>query len=231
MMRGPRRRSLGALALCVAIAAGGALAADHAPAGGGAGGSVAASLGITAPGLSARTLALALRAYERARTWGVVQRPILSIIDYALPSTAERLWVLDLERDRVLFHERVAHGRGSGENEARSFSNEPGSRQSSLGAFRTGAAYVGKHGVSLRLEGLEPGINDLACEREIVLHGASYVSAAFAARRGRIGRSFGCPAVRTAIADRLIRAIQGGTLLVACYPDSACAAHSAYLGP
>jgi hypothetical protein len=186
---------------------------------------------IAAPGLSSRTLALALRAYGRARARGDIERTLLSIIDYGLPSTEKRLWVLDVENGDVLFHELVAHGRRTGENEAQAFSNRLGSRQSSLGVFRTGAAYLGEHGVSLRLEGLEPGINDRAAERAIVLHGAQYVSEEFVLRHGRIGRSFGCPAVRTAIADSLIHAIRDGTLLFACHPESAFAARSAYLAP
>ena len=186
---------------------------------------------LSVPGLSDQTLALALRAYARARERGDITRPLLSIIDYALPSTEKRLWVLDLERGRVLFHELVAHGKQSGENEAHAFSNDAGSHQSSLGVFRTGAEYKGGHGVSLRLDGLEPGINDRAVERAIVLHGADYVSEQFAARFGRIGRSFGCPAVRPAIADSLIRTIRGGTLLFASYPDSAYTVHSAYAAP
>ena len=184
---------------------------------------------VIAPGLSQRTLDLALRAYARARERGEVERPLVSIIDYALPSTAKRLWVLDLERGKVLFHELVAHGRQSGDNEARMFSNIAGSHQSSLGVFRTGGDYWGAHGISLRLEGLEPGWNDRAMDRAIVLHGAPYVSEQFAERFGRIGRSFGCPAVRPAIADSLIRTIRDGTLLFACYPDSAYAAGSAYI--
>src|SRR5262249_32493482 len=157
------------------------------------------------------------------------RRPIVSIIDYALPSTEKRLWVLDVEHRRVLFLELVAHGRRTGENEARAFSNVVGSQQSSLGVFRTGAEYRGEHGLSLRLEGLDPGINDHAAERAIVLHGAPYVSDAFAARWGRLGRSLGCPVVRPAIADSLIETIRDGTLLFASYPDSSYAARSAYL--
>jgi hypothetical protein len=187
--------------------------------------------GLVVPGLSDRTLEQALRAYTTARARGDVQRQVLSIIDYALPSTEKRLWVLDLERRRVLFHELVAHGRRSGEDVARTFSNISGSHQSSIGVFRTGERYVGQNGVSLRLEGLEPGINDRAAERAIVMHGAPYVSTDFAARHGRIGRSFGCPAVRPAIADSLIHTIRGGTLLFASYPDSAYAAGSAYVRP
>ena len=184
---------------------------------------------VVVPGLAPRTLDLALRAYARARERGEIERPIVSIIDYALPSTEKRLWVLDLERGKVLFHELVAHGKRSGDNEARAFSNVIGSHQSSLGVFRTGGDYFGEHGIALRLEGLEPGWNDRAMDRAIVLHGASYVSEQFAKRHGRIGRSFGCPAVRPVIADSLIRTIRDGTMLFASFPDSAYAADSAYL--
>jgi len=184
-----------------------------------------------APGLSEQTLALALRAHARGLARGEVTGSILSIIDYALPSTAKRLWVLDLARNRVLFHELVAHGRGTGDNEARAFSNNVGSHQSSLGVFRTGDAYVGEHGVSLRLEGLEPGFNDRAEKRAIVIHGAPYVSSEFAARHGRIGRSYGCPAVRAAIADSLIATIHGGSMLFASYPDPDYASQSKYVTP
>jgi len=185
--------------------------------------------GVVAPGLAPKTLEMALRAYDRARKRGEVRRPILSIIDYSLPSTEKRLWVLDLEHRRVLFHELVAHGRRSGENEAHAFSNIAGSQKSSLGVFRTGLEYRGEHGRSLRLEGLEPGINDHAAERAIVLHGAPYVSDEFAARFGRLGRSLGCPVVRPAIADSLIETIRDGTLLFASYPDSTYATRSTYL--
>jgi hypothetical protein len=188
-----------------------------------------AARAMIVPGLSQRTLDWALRAYARARERGEVERPLVSIIDYSLPSTEKRLWVLDLERGEVLFHELVAHGRLSGDNEAHAFSNIVGSHQSSLGVFRTGGDYRGEHGISLLLEGLEPGWNDRAMDRAIVLHGAPYVSEQFAARWGRIGRSFGCPAVSTAIADSLIRTIRQGTLLFACYPDAAYAAGSTYI--
>jgi L,D-transpeptidase-like protein len=183
-----------------------------------------------APDLPRDALAPALRAYERARQGGMIDRAVLSIVDYALPSTAKRLWVLDLDAGRVLFNELVAHGRQSGDDHAVAFSNELGSRQSSLGAFVTGTTYVGRHGVSLRLRGLEPGINDRAEERTIVLHGAPYVSEDYARRFGRIGRSLGCPAVRPEVADSLIETIRDGTLFFAYYPDSSYAARSAYVG-
>jgi hypothetical protein len=145
----------------------------------------------------------------------------LAVIDYARPSTEPRLWVFDLEGPSLLFVEHVAHGRGSGENLAQQFSNRDGSHQSSLGLFRTGETYEGGNGYSLRLDGLEPGLNDRARERAIVMHGATYVDPLQALRQGRLGRSFGCPAVRTAVARPLIDAIKQGQLL---YADAGAAA-------
>lgn len=170
-------------------------------------------------GLPARTFYLAVRALQRAVANGQTAARMLTIIDYSLPSTERRLWVLDLAHGKVLFKELVAHGRETGENLARAFSNEPGSHQSSLGAFLTGATYFGKHGLSLRLHGLEPGINDRAEERAIVMHAADYVSEDLALTQGRIGRSQGCPALRPAVARKLIDTIRDGTLVFAYYPD------------
>lgn len=172
-------------------------------------------------GLRKRTFDLAVRAFQRAVANGQTAARMLTIIDYSLPSTERRLWVLDLARGKVLFNELVAHGKHTGENIARVFSNEPGSNQSSLGAFLTGATYFGKHGLSLRLHGLEPGINDRAEERAIVMHAADYVSEDLIRSQGRIGRSQGCPAVRPAVARKLIDTIRGGTLVFAYYPDAA----------
>jgi hypothetical protein len=154
-------------------------------------------------GLDPAVLSLALKAAAHAVTLGDTPQPgTLSIIDFSRPSTEKRLWVYDLRTHELLFHELVAHGRGSGENLAASFSNTPESNRSSLGLFRTGEPYIGKHGYSLRLDGLERGINDRARARDIVIHGAEYVSAAVAKVQGRIGRSLGCPAVRPEIAPR-----------------------------
>jgi hypothetical protein len=132
---------------------------------------------------------------------------------------------------QVLFNELVAHGRRSGETLARAFSNTPGSHQSSLGAFVTGSTYIGRHGVSLRLLGLEPGINDRAEERAIVMHAADYVSEDVIRRQGRLGRSHGCPAVRPAVARSLIESIRDGTLVFAYYPDAEYEQRSAFLAP
>ncbi len=164
-------------------------------------------------------LELALRAYQCGRADGQFDSPVLTVIDYSLPSTEKRLWVIDLARRQVLFHELVAHGQNSGEAYAVEFSNRPQSRQSSLGLFRTDDVYDGRHGESLRLIGLEPGINDRAEERRIVMHGAAYVNARVVQRFGKLGRSWGCPAVDRAVLPRILEHIKEGTALFAYYPD------------
>jgi len=164
-------------------------------------------------------LELAMRAYRCGRANGQFDSPILTIIDYSLPSTEKRLWVIDLARRQVLFHELVAHGQNSGEAYAVDFSNRPGSLQSSLGLFRTDDVYDGRHGESLRLIGLEPGINDRAEERRIVMHGAAYVNPRVVQLFGKLGRSWGCPAVDRAVLPQILRHIKEGTALFAYYPD------------
>jgi hypothetical protein len=170
--------------------------------------------------LNGKVLRLALNAAACARSIGAVDNDrLLTIIDYSKASTEPRLWVLDLQREQVLFEELVAHGRGSGENFATRFSNAAGSQQTSLGLFRTADTYVGSNGYSLRLEGLETGVNDRAWDRAIVMHGAPYVSELHLRTVGRLGRSHGCPALRLAIARTLIDAIKQGSLVFAYYPD------------
>lgn len=170
----------------------------------------AASLGDINP----QVFSLALEAAASAVARGDALDPAtLTVIDLSLPSTHKRLWVYGLRSHTLLFEELVAHGRGSGALMATSFSNDPDSLQSSLGLFRTGEAYVGKNGYSLRLDGLDPGVNDRARERDIVIHGAPYVDAGVARALGYLGRSWGCPAVRPAIARPLIDAVKGGGLL------------------
>ena len=170
--------------------------------------------------LNETVLRLALNAAACARRAGAVANDrLLTVIDYSKASTEPRLWVLDLERQRVLFEELVAHGRGSGENFATRFSNREGSHQTSLGLFRTADTYVGSNGYSLRLDGLEAGVNDRARERAIVMHGAPYVSEFNLRTVGRLGRSHGCPALRPAIARTVIDTIKQGSLVFAYYPD------------
>lgn len=182
------------------------------------------------PRASHAALHAALAAWNRAVEERVVARPgVLTVIDYSRPSTEPRLFVIDMTSNRVAFSELVAHGRGSGDNAAERFSNQDGSRMSSLGVFLAGGTYNGQHGLSLRLDGLEPGFNDRARERAIVMHAAGYVSAAMIASQGRLGRSWGCPAVRPAIAKPLIDAIKDGSLVVAYYPDADWLARSTFL--
>lgn len=193
----------------------------------------AAALESQVPRASRAAIEAGLAAWRHAVDSGAVRRPeVLTVIDYSRPSTEPRLFVIDLAASRVRFSERVAHGRGSGENSTEHFSNVEGSRMTSLGAFLAADAYSGKHGVALRLDGLEPGFNDRARSRALVLHGAAYVSDGMVAAHGRLGRSWGCPAVRPAIAAKLIDAIRGGSLIVAYYPDADWLARSEFLkGP
>lgn len=171
----------------------------------------------TAAGLRPAVLRQALQARAGALGRGLGARPILTVIDYTLPSRERRLWVLDLAGGRVLARELVAHGRATGDDLARSFSNRPGSLQSSLGTFLTGSVYQGRHGLSLRLRGLDPGVNDRAEARAIVIHGAPYVSAGSVAQLGRLGRSQGCPALNPTAAPRVIQLIRDGTIVFAYF--------------
>jgi hypothetical protein len=174
------------------------------------------------PGLSRQALAAALAAVAGARARGVSGNgDLLTLIDYSLPSVEPRLWVLDLAHGKVLFHELVAHGSGSGDNYATRFSNTMDSRQTSLGLFRTGSTYEGGNGYSLKLEGLDRGRNDHAEERKIVMHGAWYVSNDQARRYGRLGRSWGCPALPIDHARGVIDTIKDGTFVFSYAPPLA----------
>jgi hypothetical protein len=174
-------------------------------------------------GLAPELFDRAQSAWRCAVDAGEVRQPrgrrILTVIDYSRRSGQRRLWVLDLEQGELLFSELVAHGKNTGADRARHFSNREGSNQSSLGLFRTAETYRGKHGYSLRLDGLEPGINDAARDRAIVMHGADYATDSFVAKHGRLGRSWGCPALDPAISADVIDTIAGGTLLFAWHPD------------
>jgi hypothetical protein len=202
------------------------------PAGGSASDARAsAKRGASASSIDPDVLALALRAASCAKRKQLLGADeTLTVIDYSRPSTSPRLWVLDLHRGEVLFEELVAHGRESGANRATRFSNEVGSHQSSLGLFVTLDEYVGRHGRSLRLAGLEPGVNDRALERALVIHGADYVSKDFGAKHGRLGRSFGCAALSRDTAPKVIDRIRGGSAVFAYYPDPAWLASSSFLG-
>ncbi|MBE8720551.1 murein L,D-transpeptidase catalytic domain family protein [Sphingobacterium pedocola] len=143
----------------------------------------------------------------------VKNKNIITVIDFTLPSTDKRMYVIDLKNKKLLYHSIVSHGKNSGEKYARSFSNKHGSYQSSLGFYVTENTYQGGNGYSLVLNGLERGINDQAKPRAVVIHGADYCSTAVIASSGRLGRSYGCPALPRAVTKPIINTIKEGTML------------------
>ena len=184
-----------------------------------------------AQGLDPAVLRLALEARQCAIARGVAKRAQrLAVIDYTRPSTERRMWVFDMLDSKMLFAEFVAHGKGSGENMATRFSNVEGSLQSSLGLFTAAETYDGENGYSLRMDGLEPGVNDRARERLLVIHGADYVNPQQATRQGRLGRSWGCPALRRAVAHEVIDSLKDGQMVFAYYPDRGWLGGSRFLG-
>lgn len=144
---------------------------------------------------------------------GIIQNPILTIIDFDLPSTQKRLWVIDMTKNEILFHSLVAHGKNSGDLHAADFSNENESYKSSLGFYVTNETYTGTHGLSLRLDGLEKNKNDNARNRAIVMHGADYVSPSFIKTHQRLGRSFGCPALPLDLTQKIVNTIKNKSCL------------------
>lgn len=161
--------------------------------------------------LSIDIFSLAMTGMERIQE--LKNKKIITIIDYSKPSTQERFFVIDLESKRILYKSLVAHGKYSGDNMAKKFSNTPESLKSCIGFFVTAETYNGRHGYSLRLDGLEPGYNDNARERAIVIHGASYVSAGIAREYGQLGKSWGCPALPSRISKEIIDLIAKGSCL------------------
>src|SRR5437763_2550781 len=188
------------------------------------------SLVRQAPGLKLDVLKMAVDAANKAAGQGLVARKnLLTVIDYSLPSTEPRLFVFDLAARKLLFRELCAHGKNSGDVMTNFFSNEPGSEATSLGLFVTADAYTGHNGYSLRLKGLEEGINDMAWDRAIVMHGAYYVSKEAIRVLGRLGKSWGCPAIPTEVAHKIIDRIRGGTAVFAYYPQKRWLTTSAFL--
>lgn len=182
-----------------------------------------------AKNLNPNVLKLSLTAYQKAEQRGVIHNNLLTIIDYSKASNRRRLWVVDLVKEKVLFNTWVAHGKNSGNVHSTSFSNRPGSLESSLGVFVTSDIYSGKHGKSLHVQGLEAGFNNNAYDRAIVIHGANYVSGSIAKSTGRVGRSWGCMAVSENVINPLINTLKSKSLIFAYYPDKKWLSHSSYL--
>ena len=175
-----------------------------------------------APDADRGVLALALQARECALRSGEANEDArLAVIDYSMPSSQKRLWVFDVANDKLLFREHVSHGQGSGENIATRFSNVEGSYATSLGLYRTAETYIGGNGYSLRMDGLDPGFNDNARQRAIVMHGAWYANPDLIRSQGRLGRSQGCPALREGIAKVVIDSMKQRQLLFAYANDAA----------
>jgi hypothetical protein len=164
----------------------------------------------------------AFRGYINLRNSGKLNadKEIISVCDFTLSSTENRLWIIDLAQKKVLFNTYVAHGQGSGEEYAQYFSNRSNSHQSSLGFYVTGDTYEGEHGTSLHLSGMDEGFNDAAYDRDIVVHGAEYVCNKFVSDNQRLGRSWGCPAVPSKLSLPIINTIRDGTCLFIYYPES-----------
>jgi hypothetical protein len=183
-----------------------------------------------APGLKSDVMRLALQSAACATQNGLVKRrDLITVIDYSIPSTEPRLFTFDLSKRELLYREHVAHGKNSGGNIPTIFSNRHGSLATSLGLFVTADTYFGSNGYSLRLRGLEKGVNDNAWDRAIVMHGANYVSSLAIRAFGRLGRSWGCPAVRAEVSKKLINTIKGGSPIFAYYPDRNWLAQSRFL--
>lgn len=175
-----------------------------------------------APTLSPDVISEAVSAMKCAQKSGVGESASrIAIIDYTIPSREPRLWVVDLKNQKLLFKEHVAHGQGSGGDIPTAFSDREGSHQTSLGLFLTDATYRGGNGYSMRLQGLSKGFNESALRRLIVMHGASYVNPTAAVGMGRLGRSWGCPAVRTEVAKPLIDTLKQGQFVYAHGPGTA----------
>ena len=163
---------------------------------------------------------MALDGFYLLKQKGLVQKNILTLVDFSMSSNTKRLWVIDLEKNSILFQTLVAHGRNTGEEFANAFSNQAESFKSSIGFYATGKIYNGKHGLSLKLDGLEKGLNDNARERAVVIHGADYVSESFIKQNKRLGRSQGCPAIPIEMNEKIINVIKDKSCLFIYHPSA-----------
>jgi hypothetical protein len=185
---------------------------------------------INDPDLNFEAFNQALRGYKLLMDKNILNNNfILTIIDYSKPSNTERFFVIDINSGKMLYKSLVAHGRNSGLKYASSFSNKKYSYKSSIGFFLTGETYYGKHGFSLRLNGLEKDINDNALERAIVIHSASYVTEEYIKKYGRLGRSHGCPALPVFNYENIVDTIKNKTCLFIYYPDKKYMSNSEFV--
>ena len=172
------------------------------------------SLKLNSMGLGRQVFDYAMRGFNSMRQMGKLTNDgILSIVDFSKPSSAKRLFIIDLKKGKVVFNTYVAHGVNSGKEFAKDFSNVAESNKSSLGFYTTATTYSGKHGYSLHLQGEEKGINDNAFNRDIVVHAADYVNEGMIKSKGYIGRSWGCPAIPPRLHIPIIDKIKNGTCL------------------
>ncbi|MEI9909128.1 MAG: murein L,D-transpeptidase catalytic domain family protein [Bacteroidota bacterium] len=192
--------------------------------------SVYDSLHLDISGLSRQAFEYAQKGWEKLIEQGkIINESVMAIVDFSQPSSHRRLYILDMKNYKVLFNTLVAHGKNSGKEWASSFSNKPSSYKSSPGFYITGDTYMGSNGFSLRLNGIEKGINDKAFDRAIVMHGADYVSDSYIEAQGYIGRSQGCPAVPAEEVYPIINTIKNGTCLFVYVPDKRYASRSPLL--
>jgi hypothetical protein len=190
-----------------------------------------AAWNLTAAGLSEDAFNSALKGYNYLLQKKLVKNSrVLTVVDYSLPSSQKRLYVLDVKSGKILFKTFVAHGKNSGLEYANAFSNEEESYKTSLGFFITHNTYNGSNGYSLKLKGCEKGINDKAAERAIVMHGAAYANEDFLQSNGYLGRSFGCPAVPEKMNKKIIDVIKNGSCLFLYHPTKKYISVSKILG-
>lgn len=173
--------------------------------------------------------AKALKGYYKMQEEGIIKNEKLTIVDFSVSSAKERLWVIDMATNEIVLQSLVAHGKKTGEEFATKFSNRIDSHQSSLGFYITGETYNGNNGFSMRLDGLEKGINDNARTRAIVVHGADYASPRLIQSQGKIGRSYGCPAVPESVNAKLINLIKDESCLFIYYPSQDYMSRSSFL--
>jgi len=177
------------------------------------------SLKLSSLGLSKEAMNMAYKGQQYLADHGLLNNEdVIAICDFTQSSKARRLYIVDTKNFRVLMNTYVAHGRNSGLDYAENFSNRPESLQSSLGFYVTKGTYFGKHGLSLKLSGQEPGFNDNAEQRAVVVHGADYIGGNRLSSP-YMGRSFGCPAVPQEQSEKVINLLKNGTCLFIYHPN------------